>query len=190
MPDLTGMKEKDAIALLESKGLVVNEADIVRQPSYKDEGTVTSQYPYEPKAPVYKGAEVTLTVSSGLPKDALEYTFNIVISPAVAGQTSEIRITYSDARGEDIEWGKKKINDTTSFSVKVVLDPNTEAKVSIFRDNQYTDTFSRTYDEVKSGADTTPETVPGAASQPTDQQAQTEETNGNGEPSTNTTTTQ
>jgi serine/threonine-protein kinase len=184
------MKEKDAIALLESKGLVVNEADIVRQPSYKDEGTVTSQYPYEPEAPVYKGAEVTLTVSSGLPKDALEYTFNIVISPAVAGQTSEIRITYSDARGEDIEWGKKKINDTTSFSVKVVLDPNTEAKVSIFRDNQYTDTFSRTYDEVKSGADTTPETVPGAASQPTDQQAQTEETNGNGEPSTNTTTTQ
>ncbi|QYR23702.1 Stk1 family PASTA domain-containing Ser/Thr kinase [Paenibacillus sp. sptzw28] len=189
MPDLTGMKEKDAIALLESKGLVVNEADIVRQPSYNDEGTVTSQYPYEPEAPVYKGAEVTLTVSSGLPKDALEYTFNIVISPAVAGKTSEIRITYSDARGEDIEWGKKKINDTQSFSVKVVLDPNTEAKVSIFRDNQYTDTFSRTYDEVKSGTDTTPETVPGAAA-PADQQAQTEETNGNGDASTNTTTTQ
>ncbi|GIQ65667.1 hypothetical protein PACILC2_42350 [Paenibacillus cisolokensis] len=66
------------------------------------------QYPYAPGAEVTKNAEVTLTVSSGPPKDAIEYTYNVVISPAEVGGTSEVHIVYSDARGENIDWGTKK----------------------------------------------------------------------------------
>ncbi|WP_308634478.1 Stk1 family PASTA domain-containing Ser/Thr kinase [Paenibacillus silvisoli] len=175
MPKLIDLSEKEAIALLKSKGLVINEADIVREPSYKEKGTVIAQYPFDPEAAVSEGAAITLTISSGLPEEALEYTFNIVISPAEAGKSSEIRIVYSDARGENIEWGKRKIKDTQTFPVKVVLDPNTEAMVTIYRDNQFTDTFSKTYDEVKSGASGAPETVPGTETPPADQPAQTEE---------------
>ena len=183
MPKLLDMKEDEAIALLNSKGLKINKTDIVREPSYKDEGTVIGQYPYEPDAKVSKDAEITLTVSSGLPKDALEYTFNIVISPAEAGKSSEIRIVYSDARGENIEWGKRNIKDTQTFSVKTVLDQNTEAKVSIFRDGKFVDMFTKTYEDVRSGAESTPETVPGFDT-PVDQPAQTEESNPDGSTST------
>ncbi|RAP78127.1 Stk1 family PASTA domain-containing Ser/Thr kinase [Paenibacillus montanisoli] len=188
MPKLTDLTEKEAIALLKSKGLEINEEDIVREPSYKEKGTVIAQYPFDPEAPVTKGAAITLTVSSGLPEEALEYTFNIVISPAEAGKTSSIRIVYTDARGENIEWGKRKIKDTQTFPVKVVLDPNTEAMVTIYRDNQFTDTFSKTYDEVKSGATGAPETVPGNETPPADQPAQTEENpTDEGDPATNET---
>ncbi len=55
MPKLLDMKEDDAIALLNSKGLKINKTDIVREPSYKAEGTVIGQYPYEPDAKVSKG---------------------------------------------------------------------------------------------------------------------------------------
>nr|WP_322348805.1 Stk1 family PASTA domain-containing Ser/Thr kinase [Paenibacillus albus] len=185
MPKLLDLTEKQAIALLKSKDLKINEADIVREPSYKPEGTVIAQYPIDPQAPVSAGQAITLTVSSGLPQEALEYTFNIVISPAVAGKTSEIRITYTDARGENIEWGKRKIKDTQTFPVKVILSPNTEASVTIYRDKQFTDTFSKTYEDVKSGAEGAPETVPGTETPPVDQPAQTEESPTDG----NTTTT-
>jgi serine/threonine protein kinase/beta-lactam-binding protein with PASTA domain len=184
MPKLLDMKEDEAIALLNSKGLKINKTDIVREPSYKDEGTVIGQYPYEPDAKVSKDAEITLTVSSGLPKDALEYTFNIVISPAEAGKSSEIRIVYSDARGENIEWGKRNIKDTQTFSVKTVLDQNTEAKVSIFRDGKFVDMFTKTYEDVRSGAESMPETVPGLDTPIVDQPAQTEESNPDGSTST------
>jgi serine/threonine protein kinase/beta-lactam-binding protein with PASTA domain len=184
MPKLLDMKEDEAIALLNSKGLKINKTDIVREPSYKDEGTVIGQYPYEPDAKVSKDAEITLTVSSGLPKDALEYTFNIVISPAEAGKSSEIRIVYSDARGENIEWGKRNIKDTQTFSVKTVLDQNTEAKVSIFRVGKCVVMFTKTYEDVRSGAESMPETVPGLDTPIVDQPAQTEESNPDGSTST------
>ncbi|QHT61823.1 Stk1 family PASTA domain-containing Ser/Thr kinase [Paenibacillus lycopersici] len=175
MPKVVDKMESAAIAQLRSLGLTVNDADIVYEPSYKPKGTVTAQYPYDPDAEVAKGAAITLTVSSGLPDDALTYTFNMVISPAQAGKTSEIRIVYSDATGENIEWGKRNIKDTQQFSVNVTLAPNTEAKVTIIRDKQPVDSFAKTYEDVKSGVDSTPETVPGLDTPPpADQPAQGE----------------
>ncbi|UVI33702.1 Stk1 family PASTA domain-containing Ser/Thr kinase [Paenibacillus spongiae] len=177
MPTLTNKTEAEAIKLLKSLGLTVNEANTVREPSYREEaGKVLDQHPFKPNDLVTKGSEITLTVSSGLPEDAIEYTFNIVISPAFAGRTSEIEIKYSDARGENQKGGKRKINNTESFPVKVVLAPNTEARVEIYRDGEYVDAFSRSYDDIKSGADSSPETVPGIE-QPEDTPVQTEPDN-------------
>ncbi|QHW34405.1 Stk1 family PASTA domain-containing Ser/Thr kinase [Paenibacillus rhizovicinus] len=186
MPKVIDKMQSAAISQLRSLGLTVNEDDIVYEKSYKPKGTVLAQYPYDPDAEVAKGAPITLTISSGLPEDALEYTFNMLISPAKAGKTSEIRIYYTDATGEKIEWGKRNIKDTQPFSVNVTLAPNTEATVTIMRDKQVVDSFSKTYEDVKSGADSPPETVPGQDEPPADQPAQAEENPTNG--STNTTT--
>jgi Serine/threonine protein kinase len=171
MPTLVGKPLDVALKELESAGLKLGpDEGIVRQPSYKPEGEVIFQFPYMPGDPVAKGSEVTLTVSSGLPEDALRYTFNISISPAVAGRASQIRIEYSDATGEKIDWGTRRIEQTESFPVEVVLSPNTEAIVTIYRDGQFTDSFSITYEEAKAGGRGV-QSVPGAPAVRDDQPA-------------------
>jgi serine/threonine-protein kinase len=171
MPSLIDLKLDEAIKKLEELELRLGpDEGIAREASYKPEGTVIAQFPYMPGDPVAKGSEVTLTVSSGLPEDALRYTFNISISPAVAGRASQIRIEYSDATGEKIDWGTRRIEQTESFPVEVVLAPNTEAIVTIYRDGQFTDSFSVTYDEAKAGGRGV-QSVPGGPAIPEDQPA-------------------
>jgi len=164
MPDLTNMMLEQALKELEDAGLKLGPGEgIAREPSYKPEGTVIFQFPYMPGDPVAKGSEVTLTVSSGLlPEDAVRYTFNILISPAVAGRASQVRIEYSDASGEKIDWGTRRIEQTESFPVEVVLAPNTEAIVTVYRDGQFTDSFSVTYEEALAGGRGV-QSVPGAS---------------------------
>ncbi|WP_127534152.1 Stk1 family PASTA domain-containing Ser/Thr kinase [Paenibacillus kobensis] len=167
MPGLVGLKEAEAKVILSQKGLKLSEANIVREPSYEPEGKVIFQFPYKEGEEVGKGAEVSITVSSGLPPDARQKPVNLLISPAQAGTTSEIRIVYSDATGENIEWGKKKIKDTQRFSFNVIVSPNKDATVTVFRDNQLVDSFTITID---SGTGSSDQTIPGKENPPvTDQ---------------------
>ena len=162
MPNLIGMTEQEARTALQKAGLKLGpDTGIVQEPSYEPEGKVLDQFPYKEGDPVAKESEVTITVSSGLPQDAVRYTFNILISPAVAGKSSSIQIKYTDARGSDIDWGKRTINNTETFPVEVVLAPNTEAIVTVYRDGQFTDSFPVTYDDAKNGGSTSPQSVPG-----------------------------
>ena len=162
MAKLIGMTEQEARTELQRLGLVLGpDTGIVLKPSYEAEGTVIDQFPYYEGDPVAKDSPITLTISSGLPEDALRYTFNILISPAVAGNSSSIQIKYSDARGADIDWGTRKITTTETFPVEVVLAPNTEAIVTVYRDGQFTDSFPVTYDDAKNGGSRTPQSVPG-----------------------------
>ncbi|EFM12957.1 serine/threonine protein kinase with PASTA sensor(s) [Paenibacillus curdlanolyticus YK9] len=163
MPDLIGKKEAEAKVLLSQQGLKLSEDNIVREPSYEPEGTVLGQFPYEKGEQVGKGAEVSITVSSGLPSDAVQRKQPIVISPAQAGHSSEIRIVYSDATGENIEWGKRKIKDTQRFSINVIVAPNKDATIMVFRDGQLVDSFPVTYD---SGNEPSEQTVPGKEEPP------------------------
>jgi serine/threonine protein kinase len=187
MPNLVGLSEKDALQKLGDAGLKAGPGSgVVQKPSYEKVGTVFEQFPYKPNDPVEKGSQVTITVSSGLPEEAREYTFNISISPAQAGKTSEIRLVYSDARGDNIEWGKRKIKDTQTFAVKLVLSPNMEATVSVERDGQYVDTFPITYEQAGSGSVSEPASVAGNDEEPpanqqtpADQAGQTEGSGGN-----------
>ncbi|MWC26713.1 Stk1 family PASTA domain-containing Ser/Thr kinase [Paenibacillus sp. MMS18-CY102] len=173
MPDLVGKKEAEAKVLLSQQGLKLSDDNIVREPSYEPEGTVLAQFPYEKGAQVGKGAEVSITVSSGLPSDAIQRKLPIVISPAQAGHSSEIRIVYSDATGENIEWGKRKIKDTQRFTIKVIVAPNKDAMVMVFRDGLLVDSFPVTYDSAEEPSE---QTVPGKEEPPPviDQPAQGE----------------
>ncbi|PWW06217.1 serine/threonine-protein kinase [Paenibacillus cellulosilyticus] len=167
MPQLVGKKEAEAKVLLSQKGLKLSDDNIVREESYEPEGTVIGQFPYQAGEEVGKGAEVSITVSSGLPKDAIERTLNLLISPAQAGTTSEIKITYSDATGENKAWGTRKIKDTQRFSVKVIVAPNKDATVTVMRDNQLVDSFPVTYEDNSAPID---QTIPGQGQTETEQQ--------------------
>ncbi|MDQ8733442.1 Stk1 family PASTA domain-containing Ser/Thr kinase [Paenibacillus sp. LHD-38] len=177
MPNLIGKSLDEAKDLIKANELTLDDADILYEPSYlHQKNYVISQDPYKPKDQVSKGAKLSIRVSSGPPADALEHQFNITISPAEAGKTSEIRIEYSDARGENIEWDKRQITDTQTFPVTVVVAPDTEARVTVYRDNQFIDTKTITYEELKQGSNSSTLTIPGEEVQATDEPAQAEVT--------------
>ncbi|WP_424765854.1 Stk1 family PASTA domain-containing Ser/Thr kinase [Paenibacillus sp. sgz302251] len=169
MPNLVDNSLAEARDLIRASELVLEDADILYEPSYlHQKDYVISQEPYQPKEQVAKGSKVSISVSSGPPADAKAHQFNIVISPAEAGKTSEIRIVYSDARGEEIEAVKQQISGTQSFPVTVVLAPDTEARVTVYRDNQFIDTKSITYEEVDQGTNSSTVTIPGEEQAPTE----------------------
>ncbi|MFC4775487.1 Stk1 family PASTA domain-containing Ser/Thr kinase [Paenibacillus sp. GCM10023252] len=181
MPDLTGMTEKEALDMIKANDLVIDQEDIVRTPSYAKKGTVLDQSPYKAGEAVTKGAKVSITVASGFPKDAIEATFQLDISPAVAGKASEVRIVYNDATGENIEWGKRQITDMQRLSVKVVVDPDNDALISVTRDGQYIDTYPVTYEEALAGGTLAPDAPAGATEPPADEPANTQTSNNDSE---------
>jgi len=152
MPDLTDARLKDAKVLLQSLGLVLEEQDITYEPSYlyaKDH--IISQGNAQPNEKIEKGSKVTVKVSSGYPSDAKSYQFNVKISPAIIGTASEVRIYYSDARGENMELESRTITSTVDIPVMLVLDPETEAKVSVHRDGTFMDIVSIKYRDIAQG---------------------------------------
>ncbi|KRE39777.1 Stk1 family PASTA domain-containing Ser/Thr kinase [Paenibacillus sp. Soil522] len=183
MPNLIGKRLDEAKDLIKANELTLDEPDILYEPSYlHQKDFVISQDPYKPKDLVSKGAKISIRVSSGPPADAKEHQFNINISPAEAGKTSEIRIVYSDARGENIEWDKRQITSTQTFPVTVIVAPDTEARVTVYRDNQFIDTRTITYDELMKGTNSSTLTIPGEEVQATEEPAQAEVTESNDEP--------
>lgn len=182
MPNLIGKRIDEAKDLVKANELVLADEDILYEPSYlHQKDFVISQDPYKPKDMVTKGAKVSIRVSSGPPADAKEHQFNIVISPEEAGKTSEIRIMYSDARGENIEWDKRQITSTQTFPVTVIVAPDTEARVTVYRNNQFIDTKTISYEELVQGSNSSTMTVPGEEAPPSEEPAQAEVNDSNGE---------
>ncbi|CAM2815513.1 Stk1 family PASTA domain-containing Ser/Thr kinase [Paenibacillus sediminis] len=150
MPNLVGMSKEEAEAKIKELGLVLADDGIKEEPSFTQEaGKVVKQWPYEPNTAVTPGSEVTLFISSGYPPEALNYTFNLPVAPAQEGTPSKIRIVYTDARGENQEWGTRTISTTEIFSIDLVLAPNKDAVVSVYRDGQFYDTYPISYRDAK-----------------------------------------
>lgn len=152
VPDLIGLTVNEAKIKLNASNLKMNP-DIKQEPSYAiPSGKIFKQEPNEPNASVAPGTEITVYVSTGYPEDALEYTYNIAVSPAEIGKTSKVRIVYSDARGDNIEWGTRKIKDMVAFPVGLVLSPTKDAVVQVYRDDQLVDAKTITYTEAQGGS--------------------------------------
>ncbi|MCG7407598.1 Stk1 family PASTA domain-containing Ser/Thr kinase [Paenibacillus sp. ACRRX] len=177
MPNLVGMTKDAAIAQIEASQLKLAKDGIIEEASFAAQGSVIKQYPYEPNDPVIKGAEVKIYVSSGYPPEAINYTFNLPVTPAEEGKTSTIRIVYTDARGENMEWGSKKINTTQVFSIPLVLAPNKDGVVSLHRDGKFVDTYPISYSDAKQGTVPIPEVHP-VDGKPDDGAGQAEEGHG------------
>ncbi|MBY0216641.1 Stk1 family PASTA domain-containing Ser/Thr kinase [Paenibacillus illinoisensis] len=166
MPDLKNRTRSEAEQMIKSAGLVL--AQVQEEPSYTvEKGKVTQQWPVEAGTDVKPGDKITIFVSTGYPPEALEYSFNINVSPKEEGKNSKIRITFEDARGKNQEWGTRTINKSyQALTIPLVLAPNENGAVSVYRDGQFLDTYVVTYAEAKNGTVVVPSIEPEISNQP------------------------
>src|SRR5690606_8519442 len=75
--------------------------------------------------------------------------------------SSDIRIVYSDARGENLDGGSRTIDGPHTFPVTVLLAPDTVAIVTVLRDNHFMDTRKISYDDLAAGSNSSTVTIPG-----------------------------
>ncbi len=154
MPDLVGKTQKEAENILKEAGLLLGKVE--EASDFKiEKGKVMSQWPFDAKKDVSVGDKVDITVSSGYPAEALNYTFNVPVAPTEEGKKSKIRIEYSDARYEDSkkkDWGTRTINTTQVLSIDLVLAPDKDAVVYLYRDGELFDTHHISYRDVKNGS--------------------------------------
>ncbi|MFX3646231.1 MAG: Stk1 family PASTA domain-containing Ser/Thr kinase [Paenibacillus sp.] len=164
MPDLKNLTRSEAEEKLKSAGLVL--AQVQEESSYTvDQGKVTQQWPVEAGAEVSPGDKITIFISTGYPPEALKYPFNINVSPKEEGKNSKIRITYEDARGKNQEWGTRTVNSTQTLTIPLVLAPNENGAVSVYRDGQFLDTYLVSYSEAKNGTVNVPSIDPEQSTQ-------------------------
>ncbi|MFD2612927.1 Stk1 family PASTA domain-containing Ser/Thr kinase [Paenibacillus gansuensis] len=166
MPNLVGYTENEAKAIALQHNLKLPEGNIKSEPSYAPKGVVFKQWPYEPNAPVAENSEITIYISSGYPEEAKFVTQMVTVPPAEQGKESKVRIVYSDARGDNIEWGAKKITDTQTFPVELVLSPEKDGIIRVYRDDQKVNEATIPYDQVDNG-DQPAVTIPDSPSQET-----------------------
>lgn len=194
MPDLKNLTRSEAEKKLKSAGLIL--AQVQEESSYTvDKGKVTQQWPVEAGADVNPGDKITIFISTGYPPEALNYAYNINVSPKEIGKSSKIRITFEDARGKSQEWGTRTIKSAQTLTIPLILAPNVDGVVSVYRDGQFLDTYLVSYSDAKNGTVVMPTIEPekGADPPPTTEEPEqggggddegTVDTNQEGEPDT------
>ncbi|WP_336763587.1 Stk1 family PASTA domain-containing Ser/Thr kinase [Paenibacillus sp. USHLN196] len=165
MPDLKNLTRSEAEEKIKSAGLEL--AQVQEELSYTvEKGKVTQQWPVEAGTDVRPGDKITIFISTGYPPEALQYPFDINVSPKEEGKNSKIRITYEDARGKNQEWGTRTVNSTQMLTIPLVLAPNENGAVSVYRDGQFLDTYLVSYSEAKNGTVIVPSIDPEQSTQP------------------------
>lgn len=168
MPDLSGLTETEATSKATLLGL--NKPTVEKAATYKQpKGKVFDQFPFKYKDLVSKGADIKIFVSTGYPPEAKEKTISKTISPAVKGKESTIKIIYSDARGDNIEWGQRKISDAQTFDVALVLSPEKDGTIQYFVDGGRVDLVPVPYNEKPTNSPTpgtTPTPTPTGSAKP------------------------
>jgi serine/threonine-protein kinase len=147
MPNLIGLSEEAAEAQATLHDL---KLEVQYGPSYKQpKGLIFLQHPYNAKDLVAAGTKVTVYVSTGPPPEAKSVIFRRVLGPAQQGKESTISIKYSDATGDNIDWGSRKIKEPQTFMVNMILSPEKDGTVEIFRDGERLDVFTVPYKEAE-----------------------------------------
>lgn len=142
MPEVRGKTTEEAQVELLKKGLAVGA--INKEPSYTEqrEGIVLSTHPYDPGMQVQKGVAVPLTVSNGqFPLDAKLANAPVYVE-VVPGETVDLKIEVSDARGDKQGIQQEVIAESKEFMVPIVLSPQKDAVIRVFikgTNNQYTE---------------------------------------------------
>ncbi|MFB5759452.1 Stk1 family PASTA domain-containing Ser/Thr kinase [Paenibacillus medicaginis] len=159
MPDLTNKTQAEAEKMISNAGLKLDE--VIEESSFTvEKGKVISQWPNDAGTPVDPGSKVKITVSTGQPPEAISYSYQLPVVPAEEGKNSDIRVTYTDARGNDMEWGKRTINTTQVLTIDLLLAPNKDGFVSVYRDGQFFDTYAIPYIDAKNGTIQQPQVDP------------------------------
>ncbi|MCU6708949.1 Stk1 family PASTA domain-containing Ser/Thr kinase [Paenibacillus sp. J5C_2022] len=170
IPDIIDVELKVARQLLKSHFLVLNEEDIQYVPSYViKKGNVIEIVGNEVNDEVSKESKVKISVSTGPPEDAITHQARFTIYPANFNKTSEVRIEYSDASGENLDGGTYNITDGITIPVTVILAPDTTARIMIYRDKELMEVLSISYEDAKSGGNSDV-SIPGEETPPPSQE--------------------
>ncbi|MFC5703427.1 Stk1 family PASTA domain-containing Ser/Thr kinase [Cohnella faecalis] len=150
MPNLINKSESEARAEIQKNDLKLPDKNVFREPSYAaPKGKVFKQFPAEQNETVSAGTEVSIWISTGYPPEAKEKSWEVTVPPAEEGKESTIRILYSDARGDNIEWGTpRKIKAVTTFPIKLILSPDKSGQITVYRNNEYLDRIPVPYNDV------------------------------------------
>ncbi|GAA4716032.1 Stk1 family PASTA domain-containing Ser/Thr kinase [Brevibacillus fulvus] len=145
MPDLSGKSLDEAKVVLYNAGLTAGE--VTYEASYETDKAdiVLSTRPYDPKMKVPAGMAVPLQVSNGqLPNDAKIGTTPVYIE-LVPGETAQIKITVSDARGKDQLFVDETISESKPYQVPLVLSPQKDGTVVVMKNGEQYQKFDIQY---------------------------------------------
>lgn len=149
MPNVIGKQLAEAKVELLKAGLKVGE--VTKQASYQEQepNIVLSTYPYEPQMEVAADSEISLVVSSGTyPADARIGSYPILIDVA-EGEVVKVRIVLSDARGDNQVFVDEAIDRSHTYTVPLVLSPDKDAKIEVFRDGESDHTHYISYESLE-----------------------------------------
>lgn len=145
MPNVVGYVQNVAETYLEQEGIdyeVKSGTDYAVQ-----KGIVYMQHPYKGGELVPVGEKLTIYVSEGYPEDARMPTRVIEVGPEIEGEPSTVRILYSDARGEELEWDTREIKEKVSLPITVVVSPNKNAIIKYYVNGKFGDSYTVTYED-------------------------------------------
>ncbi|MFD2371163.1 Stk1 family PASTA domain-containing Ser/Thr kinase [Brevibacillus sp. GCM10020057] len=133
MPDVTGKTMEQARVELFKYGLAIGE--IKEEPTFTTDkaGIVLSTHPYDPGMQVQKGLAVPLTVSNGQYPQEAKLANAPVYVEVVPGETADIKIEVSDARGDGQVLFKETITTSKEYDVPLVLSPQKDAVIKVFK---------------------------------------------------------
>ncbi len=156
MPDLIGKRLSEVEAILSRVDLVLDPEGPTYDSSFTvPEGLVYNQFPAKAGEMVSPGEKISVWISSGYPDNARIHRANIEVSPEFEEEASTIKIIIRDARG-DRERDPVDITGTTTFPVEVVVSPDTNAMITILRNDKFVDTVTVTYNDATEGQSPSP----------------------------------
>lgn len=140
MPNVIGKTIEQARVELFKYNLGI---DIKEEPSYTTDkaGIVLSTHPYDAGMDVQKGVAIPLTVSNGqYPQDAKLANVPVYVE-IVPGETADIRIDVSDARGDTSGVYKEQIAESKDYDIPVVMSPQKDAVIKVFKKDPATNNY-------------------------------------------------
>ncbi|MGG4453507.1 Stk1 family PASTA domain-containing Ser/Thr kinase [Brevibacillus porteri] len=132
MPDVRNLSVEAAQVELYKRGLAVGK--ITEVPTYTTDkrGIVLSTHPYDPGMDVQKDVAVPLEVSNGqYPQDAKLANVPVYVE-VVPGETLEVKIEVTDARGQAKVLHTDTITENKEYDVPIVLAPQKDSVVKVF----------------------------------------------------------
>jgi eukaryotic-like serine/threonine-protein kinase len=136
IPDVRGYTLEKAQIELFKKGLLVDQQNIRQEPAYTDTpGIVIGMpSPYEPGTRVTKGTAIPLIVSNGQYPAEARFASQPIYMEVLDGEGEvSVKITVSDARGDNQVVVDEKITESRNYDVPVVLSPQKNAVIRVYR---------------------------------------------------------
>ncbi|MEJ8544471.1 Stk1 family PASTA domain-containing Ser/Thr kinase [Brevibacillus borstelensis] len=152
MPEVRGLALEQARIRLFKEGLLIDETAIKAEPSYQhgsQPNMVLNTHPYDPGMMVTKGTAIPVTVSNGqYPADAKVTSTPVYVEVLEGEGEVPVKITVSDARGDDIVVEDVKITESHTFDVPIVVSPKKNARIKVIRAGIETSNDEISYDNV------------------------------------------